>query len=159
MLIGVFSDTHDRLPKIHQAIELFRDRNVQAVLHAGDIVAPFAAKVLAAIDVPLYVIYGNNDGEKRGLKSVLPQITGGPVEIELGGKLIAMAHDLADIPDNLARRVDILIGGHTHEALLSKAGGKLRLNPGECCGYVTGKCTVAVLDTDAIEAQIVEMQQ
>ncbi len=157
MLLGVISDTHDALPAIAQALEIFKQRSVRAVLHAGDIVSPFAAKLLAKIEVPLYVIYGNNEGERKGLRSILPEITDGPVEIELGGKLVAMAHDLADISQNLAGRVDILISGHSHEAMVERRDQKLYVNPGECCGWVTGKRTVAIVDTDKLTAQIVQL--
>ena len=34
---------------------------------------------------------------------------------------------------------------------------KLFLNPGECCGWVHGKCTAAILDTEALAAEIIEV--
>ena len=158
MRIGVISDTHDATPAIIQALEIFKQRCVQAVLHAGDIVSPFAAKLLAKIDVPLYVIYGNNEGKRKGLPSILPEITDGPVEIQLGGKLVVMAHDPADIPQELPGRVDILISGHTHKPIVEHHNGTLCVNPGECCGWVTGKRTIAIVDTDKLTAQIVQLQ-
>jgi predicted phosphodiesterase len=81
MDIGVLSDTHDRLPTMQAALEEFRQRGITTILHPGDIVAPFAAKVLAAWAGTLYVTYGNNDGERRGLKQVLPQIQDGPLHL------------------------------------------------------------------------------
>ena len=44
MRIGVMSDSHDNLPMIRKAIRLFTDENAEAVLHAGDFIAPFAVK-------------------------------------------------------------------------------------------------------------------
>ena len=38
MLVGVLSDTHDRLPAIDRALSLFERRKVQAVIHPGDVV-------------------------------------------------------------------------------------------------------------------------
>jgi predicted phosphodiesterase len=49
------------------------------------------------------------------------------------------------------------VTGHTHEVVNEVRNGVLQLNPGECCGWVTDRCTVALLDTDALEAQIVEV--
>ena len=68
MLIGVISDTHDHLTTIDRAIGLFDQRGVQAMIHPGDLVAPFAAQRLLKYNGPIYVTYGNNDGEREGLR-------------------------------------------------------------------------------------------
>ena len=64
MKVGVISDTHDRLPTFRRALALFRRLEVEALFHAGDFVAPFAARLMAADQwsAPLYCVYGNNDG-------------------------------------------------------------------------------------------------
>jgi uncharacterized protein len=157
MSIGVFSDTHDRLPAIDRAIELFRQRGVESVIHAGDLVAPFAARRLLAWTGPLYVIYGNNDGEREGLKRMLPQIQDGPLWMAAAGKRILVHHytDWCDPAD--VDRADIIITGHTHEVVNEVRGGKLFLNPGECCGWLSGRCTVAVLEPERLSAEIIEV--
>jgi len=157
MLIGVFSDSHDRLPAIDQAIDLFRERNVQAVLHPGDIIAPFAAKRILRWAGPLHVTYGKNDGERAGLKNLLPQIVDGPLLVNLAGRRILVHHfidwcDSADI-----KNAEIIITGHTHEVVNRFDNDKLFLNPGESCGWVTGRCTVAILDTEGPSAEICEL--
>ena len=86
MLIGLISDTHDRLPMIDRAIEMFQRRGVQALLHPGDLIAPFAAKRLLQFKGPIYVIYGNNDGERQGLKEILPQIVEVPEGLSRGAR-------------------------------------------------------------------------
>ena len=70
MLVGVIADTHDNLPLVARAMELFRRRGVGAVLHAGDFVAPFALKPFVAADMPLTGVFGNNDGERDGLAAL-----------------------------------------------------------------------------------------
>ena len=47
--------------------------------------------------------------------------------------------------------------GNTHEVVNERRGGVLHLNPGECCGWVSGRCTAAVLDTDTLAAEIIEL--
>jgi putative phosphoesterase len=37
-MIGIISDTHDNLPAIKRAVDLFNEKNVDLVLHAGDFV-------------------------------------------------------------------------------------------------------------------------
>ncbi|MCP4247807.1 MAG: metallophosphoesterase [bacterium] len=158
MLIGVMSDSHDRLPAIDAALALFARRNVEAVIHAGDIVAPFAARRLAGISVPLHICYGNNDGERAGLQEVLPQIQDGPLRLELDGTTVLVHHFIGWCDDADVQAGDVVIAGHTHEVVNDSHGGRLALNPGECCGWVTGRCTVAVLDTRERSAEICELK-
>jgi putative phosphoesterase len=160
MKIGVISDSHDRLPALRQALAVFEQAGVEAILHAGDMVAPFAAKVLAEganPGRPVHCIYGNNDGERKGLKKVLPQIQDGPLRLALAGRTIVMHHAEEDLgPGDLAG-ADVVVTGHTHQVLNEVRDGVLHLNPGECCGWTTERCTIAVLDTDAVSAEIVEI--
>jgi len=157
MLIGVLSDTHDRLPVQDKALSLFRDSQVEAVIHAGDVVAPFAAKRLLEWTGSLYIIYGNNDGERQGLKEVLPRIQDGPLTMELGGKRILVHHYIESCDPADINQSDIIITGHTHEVVNQQRDDKLFLNPGECCGWLYGRCTVAILDTDSFSARIIEV--
>lgn len=163
MKIGVISDTHDRLPTLRRAMAMFRRMKVEAVLHAGDFVAPFAAKILVdaqsphAAGIPLHCIYGNNDGERAGLKNVLPMVQDGPWFGTLGGRTIAMHHWIEWFKPADIAGADIVISGHTHEIVNELRDGKLYLNPGECCGWLTDRCTVVLLDTDTMQAEIVEI--
>ena len=157
MLIGVMSDSHDRLPLIDRALDLFRQQGAAALVHPGDVVAPFAAKRLRTWEKPLYIIYGNNDGERRGLKDVLPQIQDGPLFIELGGRTILLHHFDEWIKPADLDRADVVITGHTHEVVNEVRDGKRFLNPGETCGWVTGRCTVALLDTETLTPHIHEL--
>lgn len=157
MRIGVISDTHDRLPTIRAGLELFRHLGIDTLVHPGDVIAPFAAKELAAFGGALHITYGNNDGEKAGLKNVLPQIVDGPYKVTLGGRSILLHHfiDWCDPADIEA--ADVVITGHTHAIHVEKQGERLLLNPGEACGWVSGRCTVAVLDLETLEPQILEI--
>lgn len=158
MRIGVISDTHDRLPALDRGLEVIRERDVEAIIHAGDVIAPFAARRLLAWSGPLHVIYGNNDGERAGLKEVLPQIQDGPLWVEVAGCRILVHHFIDWCSAADIARADVIITGHTHEAVCEERQGKLFLNPGECCGWVSGRCTVAMLETETREAEIIEVK-
>ena len=158
MLIGVLADTHDRLPTIDAAMKLFDRRGVEAVIHAGDFVAPFAVRRLLCYRGPLHVVYGNNDGERKGLKELMPQVVDGPLWVTLGGKTILVHHFIDWCKPKDVEQSDIIITGHTHEVVNRMEGGKLFLNPGECCGWVTGRCTAAILDTQGPSAEICELE-
>ncbi|MEM8783759.1 MAG: metallophosphoesterase [Planctomycetota bacterium] len=170
MKIGVLSDTHDRLPAFAAALDAFADAGVDAIVHAGDFVAPFAAKLLApdalrerrlALPGGLHAIYGNNDGERVGLKKTLPQLVDGPLRLELGGRRIAVAHFVEWFDAEDHAWADVLISGHNHEAQIvtrSVAGrDRLYLNPGECCGWLTGRCTAALFETEGNSAELIEL--
>lgn len=160
MLIGVISDTHDCLMQIEKAVKFFKEKNIDAVIHAGDYNAPFALKsFFSDLKVPFYGVFGNVDGEKSGLTEKSGGgITEGPRVIELGGKSIMVVHNIKKINlDDTQHKYDVIIYGHTHKANIDKTGKSLVLNPGECCGFVEGKSTVALLDLDKMSAEITEL--
>ena len=162
MKIGIISDTHDRLPTFRRAVQLFKRMKVDAIFHAGDFVAPFAAKLVAPEALgktPLYCIYGNNDGERDGLKKVLPDLQDGPLRAELDGKTIVMHHYVDWLSDKDVTGADVVISGHDHTAHIETKGGTLYVNPGECCGWVNDRCTVATLDLDTMQAEVVEVHE
>ena len=161
MKIGVISDTHDRLPTFRRALALFKRMQVQAIFHAGDYVAPFAAQLIAptAIDVPLHAIYGNNDGERKGLKAVLPSLVDGPYSVTLAGRRLVMHHYLDWLTPTDLAGADVVISGHNHEASVTQRDGVLLVNPGECCGWVTDRCTAAILDLSTPKADIIEVHE
>ncbi len=159
MKIGVISDTHDRLPTFRRAVALFIRLKVDAVLHTGDYIAPFAAKLIApgVLTAPLYCIYGNNDGEREGLKQVLPDLVDGPLHIQLNGKKIVMHHFIDWLKPADYADADIVVTGHSHHVVNEAKDGKLFVNPGECCGWVTNRSTVALVDLEQVEAKIIEV--
>ncbi len=158
MRIGVLSDTHDRLPAIRAALEYFQHTaRVGVILHPGDIVAPFAARPLAEFPGQVHVTYGNNDGERRGLKAILPQIQDGPQVLEISGRRILLHHALEWCRADDLSGMDVVLTGHTHEVAVENRDGTLFVNPGECCGWLTGRATVAVVDLEQLAAEIVEV--
>ncbi|MCC6580303.1 MAG: metallophosphoesterase [Phycisphaeraceae bacterium] len=161
MKVGVISDTHDRLPSFRRAMALFRRLDVAAIFHAGDFIAPFAAKLIApnALSIPVHCVYGNNDGERKGLKQILPQVVDGPLTVILDGKTIVMHHWIEWLKPQDIAKAHVIITGHTHEIVQQQQNGKLLLNPGECCGWLTDRCTVALLDLDTLQSEIVEVHE
>ena len=157
MKLGVVSDSHDHVKLLRRALDEFSARDVAAVLHAGDLIAPFSAKLLVGLDVPVYCIFGNNDGEKAGLKKLLPQLQYGPLRLELGGRTIVMHHFFDWLKPEDVEGADVVIGGHTHEIVHDMRGGVLYLNPGECCGVLTDRPTVAVLDTEDLSVETIDL--
>jgi len=157
-LIGIISDSHDNMPAIEKAVKLFNEKGVDIVMHAGDIVSPFTARAFGKLESPFIAIFGNNDGDKVHLKQFfldIGEMYEDPYLGKINGRSVAMTHK-PEIVDSLSSKHDIVIYGHTHEVELRK-GNALIINPGECCGYLTGKSTVALLDVENMNAEIIEM--
>ena len=156
MKIGVVADSHDNLPAIRKAVAVLDREGVEVLLHAGDFVAPFAVKEFLKACAPFIAVFGNNDGERKGLGKLSPEIQPGPRQLDLGGRKIALAHAREEITPALLEQVSVAVFGHTHKLLIEK-GKVLRLNPGECGGWLTGRCTVAILDTDGLNVRIIDL--
>jgi len=152
MLIGLIADTHDNLPMIKRAVDCFEEKKVDAVIHAGDFVAPFALKEFFRLKgCRIEGIYGNNDGEKKGLFMLFSRfgrLHDPPLSLELDGKKILVVHDPAHLREENFQS-DLVVFGHTHEYHLGQQGRALVINPGEAGGWLQGGGTVALYDTSA----------
>ncbi len=158
MRIGILSDTHDNLTAIDLAGERFKSRRVGMVIHAGDWVAPFAVKRVAAWGIPFAGIFGNNDGDRAMIQKVSGGIVRSPwLMIDVNGWPTAVVHepDFAAILAGGACR--LVIHGHTHQPSVTHHGEALVVNPGECCGWISGHSTVAEIDTATGDALIVTL--
>jgi hypothetical protein len=162
-MIGIISDTHDNLEAIDKVVEFLNRKKVSLVIHAGDYVAPFVVPRLKKLNASLIGVFGNNDGERRGLSkrfSEVDVILDDFIEFERKKKRIAVYHGSVEpIVDALVKgkRYDIVVRGHTHEAEIRNENGVLVINPGEVCGYLSGKKTLCVLDMKKMKARIYEI--
>lgn len=165
MLIGLISDTHDNLPMVDRAVKRLNEENVELVLHAGDYVAGFVVPRFKDLKARLVGVFGNNDGDHELLKKRFGEnerleLRGNFAEVTADGLKIALLHggDIELLEALINREsFDFLVYGHTHVAEIRRKGGTLVVNPGEVCGYLTGKSTLALLDTLKREARIVEL--
>ncbi len=162
--IGVISDTHDHIENVKKAVKIFNEQKVAYCFHAGDMVSPFMAKVFKELKSKLYIVFGNNDGEliflKEKFKEIGAEIKGIQFSIEIEGKKIALFHTLeAEILDAViqSNKFQVVISGHTHSGEIKKIGNTLVINPGEACGYLTGKATVGIVDLSKMEAELIKL--
>ncbi len=148
LTLGVIADTHipDRRRMLDARIlPTLKERQVKAILHAGDVSAPY---VLAAFQqiAPVFAVRGNRDW--LWLRN-LPEAK----KLEFGGVIIGLTHGhggwltyLLDRPafmlhgyyhERLLPRltkqfqeVDVIVFGHGHLPLNLRIDGKLYFNPG-----------------------------
>ena len=139
--IAVISDSHDHLQTLEQVLSLANAAGAEALLHCGDLCAPFMLALMGErFKGPIHVVFGNNDGDGRLLQTVAakyPQFAlhGIYAELTIGGRQIAMIH----YPEP-ARRIaqsdhfDLVCYGHDHLKHLEQIGRTSLLNPGELMG-------------------------
>ncbi|MGF7117025.1 metallophosphoesterase [Methanobacterium oryzae] len=144
------SDSHDNLNAIKEAVEFFNNAKVDLVIHAGDLISPFTAKEFKKLKCEFRAVFGNNDGEKDGLRYFYKDMCfpDSLIELEVQNRKIAVNHGTNEtIIDALVKsgKYDIVVRGHTHK-LEIKEGKCMMINPGETCGYLSGKKTVVLLN-------------
>jgi len=166
LIIGILADTHDRLPLVDNAIKRLNQEKVSLVLHAGDYIAPFVIPHFKQLRADFIGVFGNNDGDKDMLRKRFAEIENAEIrgkfaEVIIDGLKIAMLHGEEE---ELLRALinaeghDIVVHAHTHEAKTYKKGETLVINPGEVCGYLSGKSTMAILNTKTLEVKIIHIE-
>ncbi|MCB4792321.1 MAG: metallophosphoesterase [Elusimicrobia bacterium] len=161
MIIGVIADTHENMPLIRKAVDYFNKHDVSLVFHAGDIISPICLTELEKLKSKLIIVFGNNDGEKKIWRQKikdLGEIHDGFFETNIEGHKVLAIHE-PYLLDALieSQKYDIIIYGHTHVPEIKASGKTLIINPGECGGWLTGKCTIALLKLPQKEAKIIEL--
>ncbi len=156
MLIGILSDTHDRLDRTQIAVEMLRAEGAKALLHCGDLTGPPIVAVCGVL--PAYFVFGNNDSDNiPALQQAIEKVGGVCLdwggEVTLASKRIALAHGHmhTDVRRLLAARPDYLFSGHSHTASDGRFGPTRRINPGAL--HRAAEYTVALLDLETDDLQ------
>lgn len=157
MRIGLMADSHDHLPRIERAVEIFNRRHVEFVIHGGDFVAPFALAPLDRLQCDWVGVFGNNDGERVGLeRRSQGRITVGPLRMDLTSRRLTVIHILEELELD-REEADLIVFGHTHKAETRHERDTLLINPGETYGWLHGRATVAVVDLTTLSVELVDL--
>lgn len=165
MKIGIISDSHDNVPVIKAAVDLFNSEGVGVVLHCGDFVAPFALLPFKLLNCQkLVAVFGNCDGEKKGLKKVADEngwtLEAGPFEFELVGRKVVIMHNPDPLEEFLSRGGhDLMCYGHLHKIVTEKKNGAWVINPGEAGGWLTKKSSVVVMDFETFKPTVYSLNE
>ena len=146
MKIGIISDTVDDITNTNKAIDIFEENKVEVVIHAGDMISPPVInefKRLTENGVKFFGIFGNNDGEKDGLKNAFEFIGGkllgdiGKIEIDRLKFCIYHGQDIKKKRKMIdSGKFDVFIYGHSHtrypkeEEAVAVNNHTIVLNPG-----------------------------
>jgi len=159
MIIGVLSDTHSL---IIPASLTERFRSVDLIIHAGDICDTRTLKMLKKI-APVKAVQGNMD--ESVLKKELPLkeiIACGDLKIgvthgHIGDAREALKNAMSSFKDD---KMDVVIFGHSHQALNEKIGTTLYFNPGSPNDAVRAKFFsygLISIEAGKIKAEIVKI--
>ena len=150
MIIGLLSDTHDRVDAMAAGVRLLREAGAEHYLHCGDVGSELVLDHLAGL--PAAFVFGNTDWDRMDLQRYAERLGiacyGNFGELELDGKRFALLHgDDARLRQRLLaeQRFDYLLQGHTHVAADQRVGRTRIINPGAL--HRAKVKTVALLDT------------
>jgi putative phosphoesterase len=161
MRIAVMSDSHDHLHAVRGALTKAQGLGAEAVVHCGDLVAPFVVAALKAFPGPVHVVFGNNDGDifLLGKHAAGSNVTlhGDVATLELGGRRLLVTHE----PPTAAAyactgEYDAVFYGHVHRSGEDRIGRTLVLGAGELMG-LQEEPSFALYDTETNTAERVSL--
>ena len=152
-LVGLISDTHGLVrPAVHEALA-----GVDLILHAGDVGGTDVLLELETI-APVQAVFGNTDA--AGTPGLAREIVR-----EIGGATIHVSHG-HELGSPTPRRLleaypqDVLVYGHTHRQLVTRAGGRLVIKPGAAGPRrfdVVPSVARLSIGSDVVDVEIVEI--
>jgi putative phosphoesterase len=158
MRIGVVSDTHNNLKNVRRIVEIFNEQGVDRVIHTGDISQAKTLDVFAALNAPLFGVFGNNDQEREDLEDAISRhgftFQDPPLNLNWASRTIIVVHDPLEFDGHLSQQ-DLALHGHTHRYRLEQEDAQTIFNPGECAGMMQGRNAIGVVDLVSMQCQIV----
>jgi putative phosphoesterase len=160
MLLGILSDTHDRLDATRAGLAALQKAGAQYFIHCGDVGGEEILDQLAGL--PAAFVWGNNDYDRTSL-AAYAQTVGVQClhifgELELGNQRIAVTHgdDTRLVKQLLARQAhDYLLLGHSHVLRDERVGRMRIINPGAL--HRAARKTVATLDLASDSLRLIEV--
>lgn len=161
MLIGICSDSHDHVENLEKAVAVFKERNVDKVIHAGDYCSPFTIPLFEGL--PLEGIFGNNDGDRYTLMKKFDEIGA-----QLHGDFFSFREKklrfgvyhgtYPEITESLEKSgmYDVIISGHTHQADVETVGNTISINPGSVNGF-DQDAMIAFFETESRNVEFIEI--
>lgn len=159
MKAGILSDSHDNRDSAADILSVFLREGVEAIFHLGDVCSPPVLEPFRASGLPIVGVFGNNDVDREGLQAVSGDgFHRGPFAFEMAGRKILMSHSFDDLQSEIGERgrYDLVLFGHTHRPLTMHVGKATVLNPGEACGFTSGRPTCAVVDLATMAFRILD---
>ena len=167
MKIAIISDVHDNAHNLVLVLEAINKiGEVEKILFLGDFAGAAIAGLLSASPIPVFAIWGNNDGDKY-------QITKFSLAEDSNMEISFTNYDILEIDDRklflthfpmLAKPMaksgefDAVFYGHDHLKYKEFIDNCLVINPGEIGAYKTGVASFAIYDTKNNNGEILEIE-
>jgi putative phosphoesterase len=161
-LIGIVSDTHEDVRMIRRAVKIFKERSPQLVIHCGDIISPPVLEHFAGL--PMKLVFGNNDGERSGLKKTCEELGFDEIDdtlnFEYEGKSFFVNHGTRSrvIDEAVSiQQYDYVLHGHTHLQRDEMVGRTKIINPGAL--FSADMYSIAFLTPETGAVEFVEIPE
>ena len=128
MKIGILSDTHSKVQKAKEGLDMLIENGAEFIVHAGDICEYETLELLKNCGVRYVAVYGNNDAHLAEYHNQY-NLVQEPYYFKLAETTFKLMH----LPFYMTPDTEIVISGHTHEFHSEFNNGTLFLNPGEIC--------------------------
>ena len=159
MLIAIISDTHSRTASVQHALQIMAERNVEWILHCGDIQDGDAVRLFPA---HTHFVFGNCDHDRGAIQQAVADIGatlhGAWGQLEVAGQSLAFTHgDDRQLLQDLehADTFDFLFHGHTHIAKEHRTGNTRVINPGALQRVTVRTFVLLDLPTGVVESVVV----
>ena len=150
-MIGIISDTHENEAVIKKAVRIFKEKNVEFVVHCGDIISPPMLEYFK--ELRMKIVFGNNDGERNGLNAKAREFGFGDItdekEFEYKSKKFYVYHgtNMAMLDNSIkSNKYDYILTGHSHLKRNDKIRNTRVINPGAL--FRVYPYTIALLDVE-----------
>ena len=166
MKIGIISDSHGKKRRLKAALEILRERGMDAVVHCGDLGSEECVRLLAAAGVPAYAVAGNMDKHADLLEETARgcgvNFSHRQIEVPIGGgqHLVATHGNSAEVLNELVfgGQFPYVCHGHSHRVRDERYGRVRLINPGALRSPRAPRHpTVAMLDTQADALEFIEV--
>lgn len=163
MNILIISDTHDRTDHIKKVLEQTKEDSIETIIHCGDLVEPETLAAFENVEVPIYYVFGNNEGREEAIVQTCERM-GIHYFLDLGefiveGRKIVITH-YPKVAKSLAAfgNFDLILFGHSHNRYKEKLpNGGWYVNPGNLAG-LREEAYYAIYDTIAHTVDIRKLQ-
>lgn len=161
MKIAILSDSHEHFDNLKKVMKKIEEIGAEALLFCGDFCGSKPAQIVAAFKGPVFVVFGNHDGDPLRIVKYSTEINPqfkyfdeGNAILELGGRKIAMTH--YPLYGNALARTgdyDLVCFGHDHDPRIETHGNCIAVNPGSILGDKK-PASFAIYDTSTHKAEL-----
>lgn len=166
MKIAIISDIHENFHNLAMFFNEIKKHEIEQILFLGDFMNNGIAKTLAHSNIPVFAVWGNNDGDKVAItKTSMSENSNLTMSfdtfdiIEIDNRKIFLTHyPLLAKPMAKSGDFDAVFYGHNHQKNIDKINNCIIANPGELSAHKTGIASFAIYDTKTNEVEIIDLQ-